>query len=127
MVSTDLRALFLVGTGGAIGSMMRFAVSDIMPYSVFPWATLTVNFLGSFLLVYLLFKVVREHHSSEALSLFLLMGLLGGFTTFSTFSLETMGLMVDGRWSLAITNVALNLSLCLFGAFAGMSWGNPKG
>ncbi len=121
MVSNGVRALILVGTGGALGSMMRFAVHDLMPYGVFPWSTLTVNFLGSFLLVYLLFNVVREHHSFEALSLFLFMGLLGGFTTFSAFSFETMELMIDGRWLLAIINVILNISLCLFGAFAGMS------
>ncbi len=120
MVVNGLRALFLVGAGGALGSVMRFAVSDIMPDSVFPWATLTVNFLGSFLLAFMFFKIVKEHRP-EALSLFLFMGLLGGFTTFSAFSLETMELMIDDQWSMAIINVILNISLCLSGAFVGMS------
>lgn len=117
----------LVGAGGALGSMMRFAVSDVLPSSVFPWPTLTVNLLGSFLLAFLLFTVIREHPSSEALSLFLLMGMLGGFTTFSTFTLETIELMIAEEWAWAIVNIILNVTLCLSGAYIGMKWSKRPG
>ena len=96
----------LVGLGGAIGSIFRWAVAEAMPTAdnQVPWATIAVNLLGAFLLGILMSASLQ----TDTL-LFLGTGLLGGFTTMSTFGIETVNLLKDGSTMAAAVYVALNL------------------
>lgn len=102
-----LTNLLLVGTGGAIGAILRFFVSEAMPSDGFPWGTLTVNLVGSVLLG-VLTAAVAVHAVSETQALLLGVGLLGAFTTMSTFSLETAMLFDEGRWTSLFLYVLLS-------------------
>ena len=96
----------LVGLGGAIGSIARWGVAEAMPPGTggVPWATVAVNLSGAFLLGILMAVSLQ----TEAL-LFLGTGLLGGFTTMSTFGVETVSLLKDDSTAVAALYVALNL------------------
>lgn len=89
--------VLLVALGGALGATLRYLVTSWVQQRVdfFPWGTLAVNLLGSFLIGVVLELTVRGFLSSQA-RLFLAVGLLGGFTTFSSFSWETLALLEDG-------------------------------
>ncbi|EEG30396.1 protein CrcB [[Clostridium] methylpentosum DSM 5476] len=111
--------LLLVGCGGFVGSVLRYAVSlgiAHMHPNGFPFATLIVNVLGGFLIGFFssLFGQSNKH-----LSLLLTTGLCGGFTTFSTFGLETVRLFENGSHSLALLNVICSLFLCIIGILLG--------
>lgn len=96
----------LVGLGGAIGSIARWGVAEAMPSGTgeVPWATIAVNLSGAFLLGALMAASLQ----TESL-LFLGTGLLGGFTTMSTFGVETVGLIKDDSAAVAALYVVLNL------------------
>ena len=85
-----------VGCGGFIGSILRYLVGNAMPTSSFPWATLAVNVVGSFALAAIAGLVLRGIVPDGGLSLMLRVGLCGGFTTMSTFSLEVVDLTSRG-------------------------------
>ncbi len=89
--------VLLVALGGALGATLRYLVTSWVQQRVdfFPWGTLVVNLLGSFLIGVVLELTVRGFLSSQA-RLFLAVGLLGGFTTFSSFSWETLALLEGG-------------------------------
>ena len=93
--AAGVNAFLLVGLGGALGAMARFGVGRLVGESFFPWATLAVNVLGG-LLMGLLAGWLVARGGNEQLRLFLGVGVLGGFTTFSAFSLETILLVVRG-------------------------------
>ena len=115
-----------VALGGALGSVARFAVSlGALRWlgTGFPWGTLLVNVAGSFaigLLAALVAADGRPLLGADARA-FLLVGVLGGFTTFSSFSLETLELARVGALGAASLNVALSLVLCLAGAWLGFA------
>jgi len=115
--------LAAVAIGGAIGASMRYGVTLLM-ISVFgksfPYATLTVNLVGSFVMG-LLFSLI-DHGIVADLpwrSLFGI-GLLGAFTTFSTFSMDTLLLIQQGEWQKAAMNIVLNVVCCIGAAWCGM-------
>lgn len=106
-----------VALGGALGSMARYAVRlAFVPATGFPWWTLLVNVLGG-LLIGLLAGWGRDW--PEALRVGLLVGVLGGFTTFSAFSLETISLLRE-QPALALVNVLANVALCLIACAVGL-------
>jgi CrcB protein len=122
---TSLAAALCVGLGGALGSLARWRLGVLIaaswPSQTFPWATLTVNVLGSFLFGIVAALVMPvDGPSREPLRLLLLTGVLGGFTTFSSFSHETLKLVHEGRTELAFANVAVQLVLGLTACWAGM-------
>ena len=100
--------ILAVGLGGAIGAMLRFYISEIIVYDGgFPLATLTANLLGCFLLSFLLSGGLLQHHPRVKLAL--ATGLLGSFTTFSTFSYETVMLVNNGLFNLALLYICLSI------------------
>ena len=113
--------ILFVALGGSIGAVFRYLMSIFMIQvfgSSFPFGTLLVNVLGSFLMgiVYALGQL--SHLSPEVKSL-VGVGLLGALTTFSTFSNETLLLMQEGLWFKSMLNVLLNVTLCLFMVYLG--------
>jgi len=115
--------ILLVGFGGFIGTIFRYLISgwihQFLNISNFPLGTLSVNFLGC-LVIGFLGGFSEEHNIfSGETRLFLYIGLLGGFTTFSTFGYETFAFLRDGQFTEAILNVLLQVVLCLFAVWLG--------
>ena len=119
-------AYLWVALGGALGSMARYACSGLAVRwlgASFPWGTLFVNISGSFaigLLAALVAADGRPLLSTDARA-FVIVGVLGGFTTFSSFSLETLNLVRSGAVGAAGANAALSLALCLLGVSLGFA------
>lgn len=122
----DLEELGLVGlvaVGGALGSVARYGLSGLLTRGDFPWGTFAVNLTGTFLLTALFFASLGGGFFSPEARTFLFVGVFGGYTTFSTFGLETVNLLREGQTYLAGANVFLNVGLCLVGALAGAALG----
>ena len=116
--------LAAIAIGGAAGSVLRYGVSQGIHALVgrgFPWGTLVVNSLGSLLIGFLFVYLVERLAVSEVLRAALFIGLLGGFTTFSTFSLETLALIEEASYIKAMVNIFISVVLCLAGAWLGMT------
>ena len=93
------KTLLLVAAGGAIGAVVRYLVGLWLPSEPFPWTTLTVNLVGSMILGALACAAVSHQVVSEDLMLFLGIGILGAFTTLSTYSVESIKLYQDAEWA----------------------------
>lgn len=104
--------------GGGGGALLRWLVSTRLN-SAFPFGTLCVNVVGSFA-IGLLYVWLSERGAGEALRSGILVGLLGGFTTFSAFSLETVSLIERGEVKTALLYAASSLIICVFAAFLGL-------
>ena len=108
-----------------IPQRMRTALQLLHPYEVFPWGTLVVNVTGCFIIG--LFAVLTGNHGRIAVApevrQFFMVGICGGYTTFSSFSLQTLALARDGDTTRAGLNVALSVLLCLIGVWLGWSIG----
>ncbi|MDX1663812.1 MAG: fluoride efflux transporter CrcB [Candidatus Promineifilaceae bacterium] len=112
----------MVGLGGFIGAILRFLVGSVAQQAAggpFPWGTLTVNAVGSLLLGLLAGLVESRGLFSPEMRLLLMTGILGAFTTFSTFSYETIFLWSQERPALALLNVVAQLVLGLGAAWVG--------
>ncbi|WP_345779389.1 fluoride efflux transporter CrcB [Natrinema sp. SYSU A 869] len=105
----------LVGLGGAVGALARYAVSSLVEEERFPLSTFLVNVVGSFLL-----GLVSFAGAGESLALFVGVGMCGAFTTFSTFSVDTVRLVEDGRVWTALVYSFGNAAVSI--AAIGMSW-----
>lgn len=119
-----LAPLLAVGAGGAIGSMLRYAVTLAMVERLgpgFPWHTLAINLVGSFCIGAVSAYVQGTASVSPALSAFLTVGILGGFTTFSTFSYDTVTLVNDGALGLAVAYCLGSVVAGIAAAIAGMA------
>jgi CrcB protein len=118
--------IWYVAAGSALGGVLRFLMGPwIQRWATigFPFGTLTVNILGSLAIGTVLRLASIEGVVSAETRVFLTVGLLGGFTTFSAFSAETMGLMQSGQWTRAGTYIVASIVLCLLASFAGWSLG----
>ena len=99
----------IVGIGGFIGAVLRFSVHTAVPADKFPWGTLAVNIIGSFILGYMFFAYAIDGSLSNEWRAFLGIGVLGAFTTMSTFSVETMSLFQENEAAKAMGNILLNV------------------
>lgn len=117
-------AYFYIFIGGGVGAILRYVLHMRIDHAVsanFPYGILTVNILGSFLIGVLAGIVSRETFSEVSyLSPLLMVGVLGGFTTFSTFSLETINLIQGGKYQAAMFYVLASVILSIFAAFLGL-------
>ncbi|MCP3870443.1 MAG: fluoride efflux transporter CrcB [Gammaproteobacteria bacterium] len=115
-----------IAAGGAIGALLRFWVSTGI-YSLlgrgFPWGTLAVNVIGSLLMGFLYVLFLERMTVEPEVRAAILIGLLGSFTTFSTFSLETLTLIEQADYLKALLNIAVSVFVCLFAAWAGLILG----
>jgi CrcB protein len=120
---SSLPALVWIALGGAVGSVARAMVALSLP-ARFPWATLLVNVLGSLLIGWLMARLGPiEGGTAASLRSLLVAGFCGGFTTFSTFSWQTLEQMQKGQWGAAAANVLLSVSLCLVAVWLGFRLG----
>jgi fluoride exporter len=125
ITSPPVRSLdfVLVGAGGAIGSMLRYLASGIVQrigfWGSFPAGTLAVNLTGCIVLGLLGGLSDSRYLFGSSARLFVFIGVLGGFTTFSTFSYETLALIRAGEAAKAALNVSASLVLCLAGTWLG--------
>jgi fluoride exporter len=119
-----MEAYIWVAVGGAIGTIGRYWLSGVVASlagETFPWGTLVINVSGSFVIGF--FAALtgpdgRVFVGSNARQ-FVMIGLCGGFTTFSSFSLQTLNLMNDGEWFRAGGNIVLSVVLCLIAVWVG--------
>jgi len=122
-----IKNLLLVGLGGSIGSMLRYAAGLLINSKYFPYATLAVNFIGSFIIGIVFAMSVKEEVLSTHWKLFLATGICGGFTTFSAFSLENMELLQNGKIGMAaiyiILSIVLGIVAAFFGFYVSREWG----
>ncbi|WP_075558164.1 MULTISPECIES: fluoride efflux transporter CrcB [Parabacteroides] len=119
-----IKVLFLIA-GGAIGSALRYGVSMWVQRTMlhsFPFGILSVNVIGSFLIGFC-WSLAEYHNLSLNARAFLFTGLFGGFTTFSSFALDTMSLMKTGEYKLAILNILASNILGLLAVFLGLLLG----
>nr|WP_275692830.1 fluoride efflux transporter CrcB [Rheinheimera hassiensis] len=118
-----------VAVGGAVGACLRFGINELAMNVLgksFPFGTLLVNILGSFVLGWLYALFSSGVLAVSPWRALIAIGLIGAFTTFSTFSLDSVLLIQQGDWLKAIANVLLNVLLCLTLAWLGLKLGSMK-
>lgn len=114
----------IVGIGGLLGAVGRYLVTgwfQALLGSTFPWGTALVNIVGSFFVGFIVTLGTETLTMATETRLFLVVGILGGFTTFSSFGYETMRLAQSGSYLSAVANVALNVILGLIAVFLGIA------
>lgn len=122
--------LIYVALGGAIGASLRHLVNlaSLKWFGpAFPWGTITVNIVGSFVMGLFIELLTRRLGGSQELRLFVATGLLGGFTTFSAFSLDVVGLWERGAGSTALFYAAGSVALSIAALVAGLAIGRTIG
>ena len=113
-----------VAIGGALGTVARFWCSGVAARLIgetFPWGTLIVNIIGSFIIGFAATALGPDGRmiAGSTVRQFILVGFCGGYTTFSSFSLQTLNLLNDGEWLYAVSNVGLSVALCFIAVWAG--------
>jgi CrcB protein len=124
-------AYLWVAIGGALGSMGRYWIGGLVSEKTggtFPWGTLAVNITGSFVIGILGALTIPEGKMAPQTRAFatqlLITGVCGGFTTFSSFSLQTLNLIRDGEWIYAAGNILLSVIVCMIAVWLGYVLGN---
>jgi CrcB protein len=120
--SMQMSVWFFVAIGGAVGACLRFAISELMLLVVdrsFPYATLLVNIIGSFVMGFLIASFESNILDSETWRHIISIGFLGALTTFSTFSIDTLFFLQNGEWLKAGLNIICNVIFSIFAAWLG--------
>jgi CrcB protein len=118
-----VQQLIFIAAGGAIGAVMRFGVSNgvhALAGRDFPYGTLVVNILGSILIGFCYIALIERLSLGPEWRAFIIIGILGAFTTFSTFSLETFNLIENGDMLKAAINILVSVSICLLATWIGI-------
>ena len=113
-----------IAVGSALGGVARYWCSGIAARLIgetFPWGTMIVNIVGSFIIGFFATLTGPDGRifADTLTRQFVMIGFLGGYTTFSSFSLQTLALVQDGEWLLASANIALSVIACLVAVWAG--------
>jgi len=119
-----MNMILLVAIGGALGSIARYLMASSIQTASgweFPIGTVLVNILGCFLMGILYVLIVARHDPRHDLRALLMVGAMGGFTTFSSFSLETVTLAMNGHYTSATLNVLISVATCLTGTMLGVA------
>lgn len=118
-----MKHVLLVFGGGGLGSVCRFLVGKCYPAgsSLFPWATLTANFLSCVVFGLVLILGIEKINLNYSLKLLLITGFCGGFSTYSSFTVETIDLFKHGNTGLALSNIVANFALSVAGLYLGTS------
>lgn len=122
-MGTGIGSYLAVAAGGAVGSALRLGLQEWMVAQfgrAFPWGTLGINIVGSFLIGVLAVVLVERLALDPVWRLVLVVGVLGGFTTFSTFSLEVVHMLDVGLWQRALGYVLVSMLGCVLAAAAGL-------
>lgn len=118
-----MQKLLIVGLGGMLGTLMRYTcsvlINHMMHFPYFPYATLFINTLGCLFAGIFAGFVETTHQLSPDMRLFMQIGILGGFTTFSSFGLETFLLYMDSHFLLALINVLMQVTLGMIAVWVG--------
>ena len=118
--------IIFLAIAGALGALSRYGLSGLIQRlsgAGFPYGTLAVNVLGSLVIGFVMQIGLNTDIIPRTLRVTITVGFLGAFTTFSTFSYETVGYLQDGAWLLASVNIISNLGLCLISTIIGMALG----
>jgi CrcB protein len=119
-----MNMILLVAVGGAVGSVARYLMASSIQMATgwdFPIGTVLVNVLGCFLIGILYVVLVARHDPRQDLRALLMVGVMGGFTTFSSFSLETVTMAMTGNLGGATLNVVISVAACLVGTILGVT------
>jgi fluoride exporter len=117
-------SMLLVALGGALGSVARALAGYVIPNGRLPWATIVVNIAGSLLIGVLMGRLMNSESESAVRShSFWVIGVCGGFTTFSTFSWQTIALLQKGNAAAAAANVLVSVFVCLAATWVGVRLG----
>lgn len=119
----SINILLSVAAGGAVGALGRYLVMSGVGHwlgSGFPYATLAVNIIGSFILGVLVEIMALSWSPNPEVRAFIVVGVLGAFTTFSTFSLDTVALIERGAFLATLVYIGASVIICVSGFFAGM-------
>lgn len=119
-----MASYFWIAIGSALGGMARYWCSGIAARLIgetFPWGTIIVNIVGSFIIGFFATLTGPDGRifADTLTRQFVMIGFCGGYTTFSSFSLQTLALLQDSEWLLASANIALSVITCLFAVWAG--------
>ncbi len=121
-----MKQLMSIALGGAMGAVLRFYLSNVLYHLLgrsFPYGTLGVNILGSFLMGFFYVLCIERSILSEDIRALLMVGIFGALTTFSTFSLESILLLEQGEYGKCVINLFLSVVLCLFAVWMGINVG----
>lgn len=116
-------SLIWIALGGGVGSVLRYLMStwvDEMSPSFLPLGTMSVNILGSFLMGFLTLVLIQHFEVSAEIRTAVLFGLLGGFTTFSSFTGHNLTYLINGQYLLMTLNIVLSVVLCIIAAGIGL-------
>lgn len=121
----------IVGLGGFVGAVSRYGTGQIFAKILpvvtagsFPISTFFVNGVGSFIIGMMASVFAKNGGMGSFMQLFIMVGILGGFTTFSSFSLETVNLILQNKWGVASIYIVASMVVCLVGVYFGKCLGN---